>query len=64
MERYIIVETDNYGGDYPNEKLVSLPCMSKEKAEAIANIINDNLRDDRYWKVEKVGYELQGGFEP
>ena len=60
----MIVETDNYDGDYPNEKFVSLPSMSKEKAEKIAKAINENLCSDRYWKVVEYGYELQGGFEP
>lgn len=64
MKRYMIVETDNYVGDYPDEKFVSLPSMSKEKAEKIAKVINENLCSDRYWKVVECGYELQGGFEP
>lgn len=64
MKRYTIVETDNYDGDYPDEKFVSLPSMSKEKAEKIAEVINENLCSDRYWKVVECGYELQCGFEP
>lgn len=29
MERYIIVETDNFDGDYPNEKKINVPPMKK-----------------------------------
>ncbi len=64
---YKIVETDNFGGDYPDEKFVTLPVMTKEKAEAIADVINKNLSGahcDRYWTVVKDDYTLSPGFEP
>ena len=64
---YKIVETDNFGGDYPDEKFVSLPPMTKEKAEAIADVINQHLSGnhaDRYWKVVDSDYTLSPGFEP
>lgn len=64
---YKIVETDNFGGDYPDEKFVSLPPMTKEKAEAIAGAINQHLSGnhcDRYWKVVDSDYTLSPGFEP
>lgn len=62
---YRIVETDNYGGDYPNESELALPRMSKEKAEHIASAINESFVNGyRYWKVVEEGYELQPGFEP
>ena len=68
MTYYKIVETDNRGGDYPDEKFVSLPLLSKKDADDIAKAINDCLcvddHADRYWQVVESGYELQPGFEP
>ena len=68
IKLYKIVETDNFGGDYPDEKFVSLPLLSKEDAEAIAEVINDRLCIDefgpRYWKVVEKDYNLQPGFKP
>ena len=65
---YRIVETDNYGGDYPDEKFVNLPFMSLEKAKELAAVINRLCNPDglgnRYWKVAPEDYELQPGFEP
>lgn len=63
-----IIETDNYGGDYPDEKFVNLPTMNPEYAEKICKAINDCLCRDstsrRYWRVVLDDYELVGGFEP
>lgn len=63
-----IVETDNFGGDYPDESFVNLPPMPKESAERIARAINDELCNHdyarRFWKVVEDGYKLQPGFEP
>lgn len=59
-----IVETDNYGGDYPDEKFVNLPTMNIDSANYIAEAINDMLAGDRYWKVVEDDYELIPGFEP
>lgn len=59
-----IVETDNYGGDYPDEKFVNLPPMDIDSANYIAEVINDTLAGDRYWKVVQDDYELLPGFEP
>ena len=65
---YRIVETDNFGGDYPDEKFLGLPLMRKEDADAIAGRINTRLCNDdrasRFWRVVEDGYELQPGFEP
>lgn len=62
---YQIVETDNFNGDYPNEKFVLFP-MLKDSAEGIAELINEAAGEGsaRFWKVEPVGYQLQPGFEP
>jgi hypothetical protein len=39
--RYKIIETDNFGGDYPDEKFVNLPAATKEEAERLADLINE-----------------------
>lgn len=62
-----IVETDNFGGDYPNEKFLDLPLMTQDQANKVAAAINDACSGDtapRYWKVVFATYELQSGFEP
>jgi hypothetical protein len=63
-----IVETDNHGGDYPDEKFVNLPRMQKYEAEQIAEVVNRHLCPtnyySRYWRVVEDDYELQPGFEP
>lgn len=64
---YLIVETDNFGRDYPDEKFVNLPPMRQESAIAITNMINEQLcsgSSDRTWMVVPFGYTLQPGFEP
>lgn len=60
-----IVETDNFGSDYPDEKF-HLPPMPRELCEQIAKIINDYEGEDsrRYYKVVETPYNLQLGFEP
>lgn len=64
---YRIVETDNFGGDYPDERFV-LDLLDKKDAEAIAEVINSCLCTDdsssRYYKVVEHPYTLQPGFEP
>ena len=65
--RYKIIETDNFGGDYPDEKFVNLPAATKEEAERLADLINEiysHERALRYWRVVPTEYELQPGFEP
>lgn len=65
---YKIVETDNFGGDYPDEKFINIPLCTKEEAGQIADAINkvfcDNGYAPRYWKVVESNYKLQPGFEP
>lgn len=60
-----IVETDNYGGDYPDESFLLWP-MSEESARRIAEAINEasGMDGPRYWKVVDNDYILQPGFEP
>lgn len=63
-----IVETDNYGGDYPNEVFLNVPPFHSEAAALIvAHAINEaHCRDNgpRFWKVVPDGYKLSPGFEP
>lgn len=61
-----IVETDNFAGDYPDEKFLNLPPLTKEHATAIATAINAGFADNcpRYWRVVDDDYKLQPGFEP
>jgi hypothetical protein len=61
-----IVETDNLGGDYPDEKFLNLPNMTWEHAYAVVRAINSNLDDTsaRCWVVVPNDYQLQPGFEP
>jgi hypothetical protein len=59
-----IVNTDNFGGDYPNESFVLWP-MSKDKAQRIADILNEGHdHGSRFYKVEENDYTLVPGFEP
>ena len=60
-----IVETDNFGGDYPDESFLLWP-MPEDKARAIAEAINaaGSMDSHRYWKVVPDDYVLQPGFEP
>lgn len=62
-----IVNTDNFGGDYPNERFVTgLFPMTKAHAEKIAKAINSCTPEDcpRYWIVVDDNYKLKPGFEP
>lgn len=60
-----IVDTDNFGGDYPNEQFLLWP-MSKERAQKIADILNEGAgpHATRFYKVEENDYVLAPGFEP
>jgi hypothetical protein len=61
-----IIETDNFDGDYPDEKFLALPSLSKDHAQAVANAINDGFPKnyDRYYRVVPDNYKLVPGFEP
>ena len=60
-----IVDTDNLGGDYPDEKFLLWP-MPEEDAKDIARILNHRAGPDarRCYKAEEDGYVLAPGFEP
>ena len=63
-----IVETDNFGRDYPDEKFVNLPPMSAAHALAVVKAINAGFdvfnEYPRCWKVVSDDYKLEPGFEP
>lgn len=63
-----IVETDNFGGDYPDEKFLNLPSMGERSAQRVADAINAELchydNAPRFWRVVPDDYKLQPGFEP
>lgn len=61
-----IVETDNFGGDYPDEKFLPIPPVDEASARVIAYEINKATGESkpRFWKVVDVDYVLQPGFEP
>jgi hypothetical protein len=62
-----IVETDNFGGDYPDESFLNIGSIPEGAAEEIAEVINKHLCGDgarRFWKVVEDDYVLQPGFEP
>ena len=60
-----VVNTDNFGGDYPDEYWASGE-LSEEDAKVMANDLNKRSGPEasRYYKVVPVGYKLQPGFEP
>jgi hypothetical protein len=63
-----IVETDNFGRDYPDEKFVNIPSIYEEDhAQAVCDSINiacSGPNASRWWKVVPNDYKLQPGFEP
>jgi hypothetical protein len=68
---YGVVDTDNFGGDYPDEKFVVQCWLREETAVEITRLLNaensingDGDAASRYYKVVARGYKLQPGFEP
>ncbi len=63
---YRIVNTDNFGGDYPDEKFVGGEYVTKEEAQIEAARLNFPYPEhsSRWYKVVEMPYELQPGFEP
>lgn len=68
MKLFKIVETDNFGSDYPDESFLALTFWNKDSALRVANAINGELCSDdhapRFWKVVDSDYKLAPGFEP
>jgi hypothetical protein len=61
-----IVDTDNFGRDYPDEKLIAADIKIKRFAELMCEALNVDAGDNasRYYKVVEDEYVLQPGFEP
>jgi hypothetical protein len=62
-----IIHTDNFAGDYPDEKFVTgLPRLNAEQAKVICDAINSTQPEttDRFYVVVDDDYVLQPGFEP
>jgi hypothetical protein len=65
-KRYRIIETDNFGGDYPNEKWATPYSFTKEQAAIMRECFNSLLSGEtapRYWREVEEGYQLQPGLE-
>lgn len=60
-----IIDTDNFGGDYPDEKFWFW-IMTEEQAKAICDAINKAAgpHSSRYWRVVPNDYKPAPGFEP
>lgn len=62
---WAIVDTDNFGGDYPDERFVGQPFALKKDAEQEAKRLNHTYDwAPRYKKVVRLPYKLQPGLEP
>jgi hypothetical protein len=66
---YRLVETDNFGRDYPDESFVAVGIESKDLAEGFAKALNDKrgLNAQRHIHVvehTEIVYCLQPGFRP
>lgn len=61
-----VVNTDNFGGDYPNESFVGEEFAEQDEAQKYADKLNGPYADylPRYNKVVELPYKLQPGFEP
>lgn len=56
-----IVETDNFGGDYPDEKFLNIPSVELEHAKAIAAAINAAFSSGyrRWWFIAEDDYQIK-----
>ncbi len=61
-----IVDTDNYDGDYPNEKVIASGITNKDLGEVMVDALNavGGVRSARYYKLVEDDYVLQPGFQP
>lgn len=62
---YRIVDTDNFGSDYPTERFLLWP-MREKYAQRITDALNEEAgaQASRFYKVVDNDYVLQPGFEP
>jgi hypothetical protein len=61
-----VVDTDNFGGDYPDEKFVAVGIEREVAAQLLADALNSYAGEHaaRFYKVVLADYELMPGFEP
>lgn len=68
-ETWRVVDTDNFGGDYPDERVVASGFASEQQASVYADTVNTKRGEhsQRFLKVVKhfeIAYILSPGFEP
>ncbi len=63
-----IIDTDNFGRDYPNERFIAIDIESTEMAEVMCDALIARFCAhpcaDRFYRVVSDDYKLQPGFEP
>lgn len=62
-----IIDTDNFSGDYPNEKVVAEGITYELYAKVMCDAMNERFSGNgapRYYKVVPDDYKLAPGFEP
>jgi hypothetical protein len=61
-----VIETDNFGGDYPDEKFVGPEEMTEGEATKLCRQMNAGLGSNpwRWHRVVPDSYVLLKGFEP
>lgn len=62
-----IVDTDNFGGDYPNEQVIADNIQSQKYADIMCEALNAKVGGEhalRYYKVVADDYVLVPGFQP
>lgn len=69
LETWRVVDTDNFGSDYPDENFVSVGIKTEVEAQRFADAANKQMGSDaqRFLKVVQhfeIVYTLQPGFEP
>lgn len=61
-----IVDTDNFDGDYPNEKVIAENIKNLCLAKIMCNALNKQEGEQglRYYKIVDDDYVLVPGFQP
>jgi len=63
-----IIDTDNFGGDYPNEKVIADNIKNPKHAEIMCDALIERYcrysGSPRFYRVVEDDYVLQPGFEP
>lgn len=57
-----IIETDNYGGDYPDGEVIACGIRDLAFAQVMADALNDKFCSSRFYRVVVDDYVLQPGF--